>query len=156
MIFWFQNHQGEKCPDHWRQFHRTTDENFQEPDNRKSSKKPSCYNCSGDHWVSFISYKALTPYMISGLTSGWNFSGILDPESRSRGFGIAILFGEIEKSRKSRNQPLFLGFLRDFLKKPRIFRKSLGFGIFYLRDQDFLHGMGYPEKKPTLIYCALS
>ena len=54
MIFRIQNHQGGKCPDHWRQFHRTTDENFQEPDNRKSSKKPSCYNCSGDHWVSFF------------------------------------------------------------------------------------------------------
>ena len=57
------------------------------------------------------------------------------------------------------------GFFRDFLKIPRIrdFFESrdfyprdsgffLNFGIFYPRDQDFFREMGYPDKKPTLVY----
>ncbi|CAG5102413.1 Oidioi.mRNA.OKI2018_I69.chr1.g289.t1.cds [Oikopleura dioica] len=43
-------HLGRNCPDHWRQFHRTTSSKFTPFDNSANAKVPSCYNCAGQHY----------------------------------------------------------------------------------------------------------
>lgn len=44
------DHLGRNCPDHWRQFHRTTSSKFVPFDNTPNKKSPSCYNCAGAHY----------------------------------------------------------------------------------------------------------
>ena len=100
------------------------------------------------------------------MASGWDFIGIRNPESRSRGFRIGVFyFGLDRKTRKSRNpgdqdvktskksreqNPENPG-NRDLDSKipeksrdfyPGIFEKSPGSGFFC--------GMGFPDKKPPL------
>jgi len=43
-------HLGRNCPDHWRQFHRTTSSKFVPFDNEPNPKAASCYNCGGQHY----------------------------------------------------------------------------------------------------------
>ena len=47
-----KNHLGRNCPDHWRQFHRTTGSTYIPYDNTPADRtKASCYNCAGKgHW----------------------------------------------------------------------------------------------------------
>ena len=43
---------GRNCPDHWRQFHRTTGSTYIPYDNTPADRtKASCYNCAAKgHW----------------------------------------------------------------------------------------------------------
>lgn len=47
-----RNHLGRNCPDHWRQFHRTTGSTYIPYDNTPADRtKASCYNCAAKgHW----------------------------------------------------------------------------------------------------------
>ena len=67
--------------------------------------------------------------------------GIIKPRKNLGGISVGISRSDgAQELKKTRDSGFFLvsGFL------------SPGFGIFYLRDGFFFHGIGYHDKKPTL------
>jgi len=60
-----RNHLGRNCPDHWRQFHRTTGSTYIPYDNTPADRtKASCYNCAAKgHWGHECTAPRLTPLL---------------------------------------------------------------------------------------------